>query len=43
MLREEVREFLADHPRVTSVLFTLLILLSQVGTVIASGDGHGGP
>ena len=43
MLREEVREFLADHPRVTSVLFTLLILLSQVGTVVACGDGHGGP
>jgi len=43
MLREEIREFLVDHPRVTSVLFTLLILLSQVGTVIASGDGHGGP
>jgi hypothetical protein len=43
MLREEVREFLADHPRVTSVLFTLLILLSQVGTVVACGDGHSGP
>ena len=43
MLREEVRDFLADHPRVTSVLFTLLILFSQVGTVIARGDGHSGP
>ena len=43
MLREEVQGFLADHPRVTSALFALMILLSQVGTVIASGDGHGGP
>jgi hypothetical protein len=40
---KEVREFLADHPRVTSALFTLMILLSQVGTVIAGGNGHGGP
>ena len=43
MPREEVRGFLADNPRVTSALFTLMILLSQVGTVIASGDGHTGP
>ena len=43
VLGKEVRGFLADHPRVMNALFALMILLSQVGTVIAGGDGHGGP
>jgi len=43
VLGEEIRGFLADHPRMTSALFALMILLSQVGTVVASGDGYGGP
>ena len=43
MLEGNFREFLADHPRVVSALFTLMILLSQVAPVLASGDGHSGP
>lgn len=31
-------EYLADHPRMTGVLFTICLLLSQAGTVIA-GNG----
>ena len=43
MWKGNLREFLADHPRVVSALFTLMILLSQVASVVASGDGNGGP
>ena len=43
MLEGNLREFLADHPRVISALFTLMILLSQVAPVLASGEGHSGP
>jgi hypothetical protein len=42
-LGKEVREFLADHPWVTSALFTLMILLSQVAPVVAGGEGGSGP
>ena len=43
MLKGNLKQFLADHPKVVSALFTLMILLSQVGTVIAGGNGHSGP
>lgn len=43
MSKKAIKQFLAEHPRLTSVLFTLMLLLSQVGTVIANGDGHPGP
>ncbi len=42
-MQSKLKEFLADHPRVISALFTLMILLSQVAPVIAGGDGHSGP
>ena len=34
--------WLAEHPRMTGVLFTMLLLLSQAGTV-AAGTGTAGP
>lgn len=40
-----LEEFLADHPKLTSALFTLMLFLVQVGTAIAgsSQGGHAGP
>ena len=35
--------FLKDHPRFIGVLFTLAVLLTQAGTVVASGSGYSGP
>ena len=29
--------WLAEHPRMTGVLFTMMLLLSQAGTVVANG------
>jgi hypothetical protein len=43
MLKGNLKQFLADHPKVVSALFTLMILLSQVAPVVASGDGGSGP
>ena len=43
MPKDNLKQFLVDHPRVISALFTLMILLSQVAPVLASGDGHSGP
>ena len=43
MLKGNLKQFLADHPKVVSALFTLMILLSQVAPVVASGDGSSGP
>jgi len=41
---ERLKEFLADHPKLVSALFTLMVLLSKAGAVLASGgDGYGGP
>ena len=34
----ELKAFIAKHPRMMGVLFTLMLLLSQVGTV-AAGSG----
>lgn len=37
-------EFLKDHPRMTGVLFTMLLLLSEAGAVAAtSGSTNVGP
>jgi hypothetical protein len=33
--------WLAEHPRMTGVLFTMLLLLSQAGTVVANGTAQG--
>ncbi len=37
MSHENMSEFLARHPKMTGVLFTALLLLSQAGTVLADG------
>lgn len=37
-----VAEFLAEHPKMSGVLFTVLLLLTQAGSVIA-GNGSGNP
>jgi hypothetical protein len=44
MSKSSIKQVLANHPRLLSVLFTLLLYLSQVGSVIADGGGgHAGP
>ena len=43
MPKDSFKQFLVDHPKVVSALFTLMILLSQVAPVLASGDGNSGP
>jgi hypothetical protein len=35
-----VREFLKDHPRILGVLFGLMVLLAEVGSV-AGGEARG--
>lgn len=35
--------FLKDHPRLIGALFTLAMLLTQAGTVVADGGGYRGP
>lgn len=38
-VNHDVKAFLAEHPRMMGVLFTLLLLLTQLGTVAgASGS-----
>jgi hypothetical protein len=34
-----VANLLAEHPEMTGVLFTMLLLLSQAGSVAAGGSG----
>lgn len=34
-----LKAFLAQHPRLMGVLFTLALLLTQVGTAAAQGSG----
>lgn len=44
MSDNKIAEYLAEHPRMTGVLFTVLLLLSQAGTVIAgNGSTQPGP
>jgi len=35
--------WLAEHPKMTGVLFTMMLLLSQAGTVVAIGNDGAGP
>ena len=35
----ELKAFLAEHPRMMGVLFTLMLLLTQIGTVAAHQAG----
>ena len=34
-----LKAYLAQHPRMMGALFTLMLLLSQVGTAVASTSG----
>jgi hypothetical protein len=34
-----VAAYLAEHPKMTGVLFTAMLLLSQAGTVVAGTEG----
>lgn len=33
----EMKAYLAEHPRMVGVLFTMMVLISQAGAVAASG------
>jgi hypothetical protein len=38
-----IAEFLKEHPRMLGVLFTLTVLLTQVGSVAAQKHAYTGP
>jgi hypothetical protein len=38
-----VKNFLAEHPKMTGVLFTMLLLAQTAGTVAAGGGAVAGP
>ena len=38
-----VTAYLAEHPKMTGVLFTTMLLLSQAGSVAAAGASTPGP
>ena len=35
--------WLAEHPKMTGVLFTMMLLLSQAGSAVAVGSDAAGP
>lgn len=41
--RNEIAEFLNEHPRAIGILFSMTLLLSQAGGVLASGASNSGP
>ncbi|MFC6991483.1 hypothetical protein ACFQH3_06780 [Haladaptatus sp. GCM10025707] len=41
MSNDSLKQYLAEHPRMVGVLFTLMLLLFQAGNVIAGGGGPG--
>jgi hypothetical protein len=43
MVKHATKSFLAEHPKLVSALFALLILWAQFGTAIATGGGESGP
>ncbi|WP_255149721.1 DUF7503 family protein [Halorarius halobius] len=44
MSDSKIAAYLAEHPKMTGVLFTMMMILSQAGTVIATnGNGSPGP
>lgn len=43
MSRTTAREWLAEHPRLIGVLFTMFLLASQAGTAVATHQGYNGP
>jgi len=36
-----VAEYLAEHPKMTGVLFTMTLLLTQAGSALAGANGAG--
>lgn len=38
-----MKEYLAEHPKMVGVLFTMTLLLSQAMPVIAGGQANNGP
>ncbi|SEO53481.1 hypothetical protein SAMN04487948_103121 [Halogranum amylolyticum] len=38
-MNETMAAYLKQHPRMTGVLFTMLLLLSQAGTALANNSG----
>ena len=43
MSEDNTVAWLAEHPKLTGVLFTMMILLSQASTVAAHGSASMGP
>ncbi|WP_279387169.1 DUF7503 family protein [Natrarchaeobius oligotrophus] len=41
--KDTMKDYLAKHPRMIGVLFTLFVLLSQAGTVVAGTNSQMGP
>jgi hypothetical protein len=41
--QKTVATYLKEHPRMSGVLFTLLLLLTQAGNAVAAGSGSAGP
>ena len=41
MSDDTLKAYLAEHPKLTGVLFTIMLLLSQAGTVLAGGATSG--
>ncbi|WP_449406811.1 DUF7503 family protein [Natronorubrum bangense] len=39
----DLTQYLKNHPRMIGVLFTILLVLSQVGTVAANNNAFFGP
>jgi hypothetical protein len=38
-MSQKMADYLKQHPRMTGVLFTMLLLLSQAGTALANNAG----
>ncbi|WP_255455272.1 MULTISPECIES: hypothetical protein [Natrialba] len=41
--KDNMKDYLAEHPRMIGVLFTLFVLLSQAGTAAAGIHSQMGP
>ncbi len=41
--KDGAKDYLASHPRMIGALFTVLLLLSQAGSVVAGSNSQVGP
>ncbi|SER82693.1 DUF7503 family protein [Natrinema salaciae] len=41
--KDSMKDYLAQHPRMIGAMFTLFVLLSQAGTVVAGTSSQVGP